>query len=136
MDICNLRCFYAWSESWLFVILRRYKSCFLDIYIFLASVYSSVIFEWVFFISYDRISFINWFSDILRGNTMGHWRKEMTEITLFEGSEGKWEGNDSFWRLSTQRKKYPNSKFFWSVFSSIRTEYGDLRSKSPYSAQM
>ena len=26
--------------------------------------------------------------------------------------------------------------FFWSVFSCIRTEYGDLRSKSPYSVQM
>ena len=27
-------------------------------------------------------------------------------------------------------------KFFWSVFSYIWTEYGDLRSKSPYSAQI
>ena len=26
--------------------------------------------------------------------------------------------------------------FFWSVFSCIRTEYGDLRSKSPYSVQI
>ena len=26
--------------------------------------------------------------------------------------------------------------FFWSVFSSIRTEYGCLRSKSLYSAQI
>ena len=25
--------------------------------------------------------------------------------------------------------------FFWSVFSCIRTDYGDLRSKSPYSVQ-
>ena len=136
--------FYAWSESWLFVILRRYKSCFLDIYILLASVYSSIIFEWVFFISYERISFINWFSDVLKGNTMGHWRKEMTEITLFEGNEGKWEGNNSFWRLSALRKKYPNLKFYWSVFSSIRTvnlriqpkcrkcEPGDLRIFSEY----
>ena len=26
--------------------------------------------------------------------------------------------------------------FFWSVFSRIRTEYGDLRSKSPYSVRI
>ena len=26
--------------------------------------------------------------------------------------------------------------FFWSVFSCIRTEYGDLRSKSPYSVRI
>ena len=26
--------------------------------------------------------------------------------------------------------------FFWSVFSCIRTEYGDWRSKSPYSVQI
>ena len=30
------------------------------------------------------------------------------------------------------RKECPYSKFFWSVFSRILTEYGDLRSKSPY----
>ena len=26
--------------------------------------------------------------------------------------------------------------FFWSVFSCIRTEYGDLRSKAPYSVRI
>ena len=26
--------------------------------------------------------------------------------------------------------------FYWSAFSRIRTEYGDLRSKYPYSVQM
>ena len=25
-----------------------------------------------------------------------------------------------------------NTEIFWSIFSRIRTEYGDLRSKSPY----
>ena len=28
------------------------------------------------------------------------------------------------------------SEFFWSVFSSIRTEFGDLQSKSPYSVRI
>ena len=26
--------------------------------------------------------------------------------------------------------------YFWSIFSCIRTEYGDLRNKSPYSVRM
>ena len=34
------------------------------------------------------------------------------------------------------RKKCPYSEFFWSVYSHIRSEYGDLRSKYPYSLQM
>ena len=33
-------------------------------------------------------------------------------------------------------EKCPNTDFFWSVFSCIRTEYGDLRSKFPHSARM
>ena len=30
------------------------------------------------------------------------------------------------------REKCPNTDFFWSVFSCIRTEYGDLLRNSPY----
>ena len=33
-------------------------------------------------------------------------------------------------------EKCPYSEFVWSVFSRIRTEYGDWQSKSPYSVQM
>ena len=36
----------------------------------------------------------------------------------------------------TLREKCPYSKFFWSVFPRIRTEYGDLLRKSPYSVRM
>ena len=32
---------------------------------------------------------------------------------------------DSNW--FSLREKCPNTEFFWSIFSSIRTEYGDLR---------
>ena len=38
--------------------------------------------------------------------------------------------------ISALREKCPNTEFFWSVFSYIRTEYGDLRSKSPYSVRI
>ena len=34
------------------------------------------------------------------------------------------------------RKKSPYSEFFWSVFSCIRTEYGEIRSIFPYSVRM
>ena len=33
-------------------------------------------------------------------------------------------------------KSFQVRSFFWSVFSCIRTEYGDLLSKSPYSVRM
>ena len=33
-------------------------------------------------------------------------------------------------------EKCPNTEFFWSVFSCIPTEYGDLLRKSPYSVQI
>ena len=32
--------------------------------------------------------------------------------------------------------KCPYLEFFWSVFSCIRTEYGDIRSESRYSVRM
>ena len=35
-----------------------------------------------------------------------------------------------------RRDKYPYSEFFWSVFSRIRTEYGEILCISLYSAQM
>ena len=37
---------------------------------------------------------------------------------------------------TTLRKKCPYLELFWSVFSRIRTEYGEILSISPYSVQM
>ena len=36
----------------------------------------------------------------------------------------------------TLREKYPYSELFWSEFSRIRTEYGEIQSISPCSVQM
>ena len=36
----------------------------------------------------------------------------------------------------TLRRECPYLEFFWSVFSRIRTEYGEIQSISPYSVQM
>ena len=38
--------------------------------------------------------------------------------------------------MESLREKCPNRSFLWSLFSCIRTEYGDLWSKSPYSVQI
>ena len=35
-----------------------------------------------------------------------------------------------------QREKYPYLEFFWSVFSRIRTEYGEILLITPYPVQM
>ena len=40
------------------------------------------------------------------------------------------------WKWFSLREKCPYSELFWSVFSSIRTGYGDTRSFSPYSVWM
>ena len=37
---------------------------------------------------------------------------------------------------TTLRKKCPYSELFWSVFSRIWTEYGEIFRISPYSVQM
>ena len=42
----------------------------------------------------------------------------------------------SFRRLLHCLKSVQIRSFFWSVFSGIRTEYGEIRSISPYSVQM
>ena len=34
------------------------------------------------------------------------------------------------------REKRPYSELFWFTFSKIRTEYGEIRSISPYSVRM
>ena len=36
----------------------------------------------------------------------------------------------------TVRKKCPYSEFFWSTFSRIRTEYGEIQCTSPYSVRL
>ena len=51
----------------------------------------------------------------------------------------------AFNRLAGSRKRFYSThcvkcvqirSFFWTVFSRIRTEYGEIRSISPYSVQM
>ena len=42
----------------------------------------------------------------------------------------------SFFERKSLRRKCPYSDFFWSAFSCIRAQYGDLQSKSRCSVQM
>ena len=46
----------------------------------------------------------------------------------------KWNG--FLGKQETLREKCPNMEFYLSVFSRTGAEYGDLRNKSPYSAQV
>ena len=41
-----------------------------------------------------------------------------------------------FQRKISLREKCPYSELFWSVFSLIRTKYGEIRSISPYAVRM
>ena len=43
---------------------------------------------------------------------------------------------DTLRSKETLRKKYPSFEFFWTSFSRISTEYGDLLCRSPYSVRI
>ena len=47
-----------------------------------------------------------------------------------------WTEKNVIFKIQTLRKKTLYSKLFWSVFSHIRTEYGEIWSISPYSVRM
>ena len=46
------------------------------------------------------------------------------------------ETNRNFFVKETLREKCPYSELFWSAFSGIRTEYGEILGISPYSFRM
>ena len=55
--------------------------------------------------------------------------------TLFKSQF--WNANDYYYVDGfTLRKKCPSSELFWSAFFRIQTEYGEIRSISPYSVRM
>ena len=73
------------------------------------------------------------------GVTATVYRLEKNAITLEllfavyfqEMNLGLWIG-----LLLTLTEKCTYSEFFWSVFSRIRTEYGEIKSIAPYSVRM
>ena len=46
------------------------------------------------------------------------------------------DGSQFYGHCWTLHENCPYSELFWSAFSHIRTEYGEIRSISPYSVQM
>ena len=66
----------------------------------------------------------------------------MVSIKRFRETENYFHEKESVIRemvdelLLVLREKCLYLEFFWSVFFRIRTKYGDLLCKSPYSAQM
>ena len=70
------------------------------------------------------------------------WKKESRLVLFFSGLN-KYrkfsilaESINIFRYKLTLREKCPYLKFFWFVFSCIRTECGEIRSISPYSVQI
>ena len=53
-------------------------------------------------------------------------------------TKSTWSISNSYFLMSSLAlgKKCPHSELFWSVFSRIRTEYGEILRISPYSVQM
>ena len=68
--------------------------------------------DYSYFKDYNRMAAI----DLCKQQALDANRKQYNKVTL--------------------RKKCPYSELFWSVFSRIRTEYGNLLHKSPNSVQM
>ena len=86
-----------------------------------------------FFFRYFNPSNMNGCSNAyLTRSYSGNFRIFLT----FLWSIAKRRGKNVFRFLLSLRKKCPYSEFFWSVFSRIRTEYGDLLCKFPYSVLM
>ena len=59
-----------------------------------------------------------------------------TGIFLYHNKASKNQGYFDICRGDKVREKCPYSEFFWSVFSRIRTEYGEISCISPCSARM
>ena len=62
-------------------------------------------------------------------------KKSLMQNFIFCGVCSEEKAKD-FNRRHKLRKKCSHLEFFWSVLSAIRTEYGDLQSKPPYSVRM
>ena len=58
------------------------------------------------------------------------------ECNLSDNNRGVFRTLSSIYNGVSPRKKCPYSELFWSAFSRIRTEYGEIRSISPYSVCM
>ena len=69
-------------------------------------------------------------------NRDSHWRCAVREGVFrnFAKFTGKHLCKILF--FNSLREKCPYSELFWSAFSRIRTEYGEIRSISPYSVRM
>ena len=64
-----------------------------------------------------------------------HWGNSPRH-NLIGGYSAEQNPPEAILLIQSLREKCSNTKFFWSVFSSIRTEYGERRSISPYSHRL
>ena len=79
--------------------------------------------------SVTNLNFVSWYFEL---------QLKLQEQTIWSFSSSlKYNIYDFYilWSFAL-RKKCPYSELFWSAFSLIRTEYGDIQSISLYSVQM
>ena len=82
------------------------------------------------------------YSNSLWGSNRQAWRQQLEswlceqESTFSSIAQMKQQHHWIFPETLTLRKKCPYSEFFWSVFSRIWTEYGEILRISPYAVRM
>ena len=76
-------------------------------------------------ISSENCDFNIYEREVINSNSYSNGQPDSPFLFSYNG------GRDS--QQTTLREKCPYLKFFWSVFSRIRTEYGEIRSISVFS---
>ena len=69
-------------------------------------------------------------------NCSGSFQRNLSFLSEIAVSLGEVINHQILNYQHVKRKTCSYAEFFWSIFSHIRTEYKDLRSKSPYLVQM
>ena len=88
-----------------------------------------ILFCFVFFVLMIFLLFLSWVV-LIFSLQWKRWNQK-------DGSERIFSFNGLWWMgVTTLRQKCPYSELFWSVFSRMWTEYGDILRISPYSVQM
>ena len=95
--------------------------------IILSSCWNFYLFEWIFLFT---LMISKWFETKV---LFGFCHLLLIKLPRFRGERNK---RACFRDTFSLPKKCPYSELFWSVFSRIRTEYGEIRSMSTNSVQM
>ena len=114
----SLRIFLKFGKVWLYLMT---KEIWVDFSFFFACYF------WT-------LRQLNWSSIVASFSLARCFVTLLVSVQMFEMRRA-WEYG-IFFLKDALREKCPYSEFFWSVFSRIRTEYGEILRISPYSVRM